>query len=107
MYDDENSVISAIRSFARAFVLKRAFSSELLGALHMLARDGSYLSSQVTDRLLTHIQRGHLRTHERTARSKRFCRASSRSCGWLPEARSELRSCSISACKPCAAIGRP
>ena len=65
MCDDESSVITAIRSGARAFVLKRAFSSELLGALRMLARDGSYLSSKVSDRLLTHIQGGHLRTHKR------------------------------------------
>ena len=65
MYDDEIPVITAIRSGARAFVLKRAFSSELLGALRMLARDGSYLSSKVSDRLLTHIQSGHVCTHER------------------------------------------
>jgi len=33
MYDDENSVVSAIRSGARAFVLKKASSNELLDAL--------------------------------------------------------------------------
>src|SRR5580765_3171161 len=33
MYDDENSVVSAIRSGARAFVLKKASSGELLDAL--------------------------------------------------------------------------
>ena len=66
MYDDENSVISAIRSFAWAFVLKRAFSSELLRALCMVARGGSCLSSQASDRLLMHIQRGHLKTHQRS-----------------------------------------
>jgi DNA-binding NarL/FixJ family response regulator len=66
MYDGENSVISAIRSGARHFVLKRAFSGELLGALRTVARGGLDLSSQASDRLLTHIQRGHLRTHERS-----------------------------------------
>ena len=66
MYDDENSVVSAIRSGARAFVLKKASSGELLDALRTVARGGSYLSSQVSDRLLTRIQRGDLDTHERS-----------------------------------------
>src|ERR1051325_3783694 len=60
MYDDENSVVSAIRSGARAVVLKKASSSELLDALRTVARGGSYLSSQVSDRLLARIQRGDL-----------------------------------------------
>jgi DNA-binding NarL/FixJ family response regulator len=66
MYDDENSVVDAIRSGARAFVLKRASSNELLEAMRTVARGGSYLSSQVSDRLLTRIQRGDL---EATGRS--------------------------------------
>ncbi len=33
MYDDENSVVSAIRSGARAFVLKKASSADLIDAL--------------------------------------------------------------------------
>src|SRR5947209_12357159 len=64
MYDDENSVVSAIRSGARAFVLKKASSTELLDALRTVARGGSYLSSQVSDRLLQRIQRGDLETHD-------------------------------------------
>jgi DNA-binding NarL/FixJ family response regulator len=60
MYDDENSVVSAIRSGARAFVLKKASSNDLLDALRTVAKGGSYLSSQVSDRLLTRIQRGDL-----------------------------------------------
>jgi len=64
MYDDENSVVSAIRSGARAFVLKKASSTELLDALRTVARGGSYLSSQVSDRLLQRIQRGDLDTRE-------------------------------------------
>jgi len=66
MYDDENSVVTAIRSGARAFVLKKASSAELLDALRTVARGGSYLSSQVSDRLLARIQRGDLDTHDRS-----------------------------------------
>jgi DNA-binding NarL/FixJ family response regulator len=66
MFDDENSVVSAIRSGARAFVLKKASSGELLDALRTVARGGSYLSSQVSDRLLSRIQRGDLETRDRS-----------------------------------------
>src|SRR5450759_2914543 len=66
MYDDEHSVVSAIRSGARAFVLKKASSGELLDALRTVARGGSYLSAQVSDRLLQRIQRGDLDAHERS-----------------------------------------
>jgi len=66
MYDDENSVVSAIRAGARAFVLKKASSGELLDALRTVAQGGSYLSSQVSDRLLTRIQRGDLETRVRS-----------------------------------------
>jgi DNA-binding NarL/FixJ family response regulator len=66
MYDDENSVVSAIRSGARAFVLKKSSSAELLEAMRAVARGGSYLSSQVSERLLTRIQRGDLETHDRS-----------------------------------------
>src|ERR1035441_9872707 len=70
MYDDENSVVSAIRSGARAFVLKKASSAELLDALRTVARGGSYLSSQVSDRLLARIQRGDLDTPGRSAHAR-------------------------------------
>jgi DNA-binding NarL/FixJ family response regulator len=66
MYDDENSVMSAIRSGARAFVLKKASDADLLEALRMVARGGAYLSPQVSDRLLSRIQKGDLESH-RTA----------------------------------------
>ena len=66
MYDDENSVVSAIRSGARAFVLKKASSTELVDALRIVARGGSFLSSQVSDRLLARIQRGDIETRDRT-----------------------------------------
>ncbi len=60
MYDDENSVVSAIRSGARAFILKKASDTDLLEALRMVARGGAYLSPQVSDRLLARIQKGDL-----------------------------------------------
>lgn len=63
MYDDENSVLSAIRSGARAFILKKASDSDLLDALRMVARGGAYLSPQVSDRLLSRIQKGDLESH--------------------------------------------
>jgi DNA-binding NarL/FixJ family response regulator len=60
MYDDENSVVAAFRSGARAFLLKKASSSDLIDALRTVSKGGSYLSSQVSDHLLTRIQRGDL-----------------------------------------------
>src|SRR5579862_1479341 len=60
MYDDENSVVSAIRSGARAFILKKASDTDLLEALRMVSRGGAYLSPQVSDRLLARIQKGDL-----------------------------------------------
>lgn len=60
MFDDEHSVVSAIRSGARAFILKKASDADLLEALRMVARGGAYLSPQVSDRLLSRIQKGDL-----------------------------------------------
>jgi DNA-binding NarL/FixJ family response regulator len=64
MYDDENSVVSAIRSGARAFILKKASDSDLLEALRVVAQGGAYLSPQVSDRLLTRIQKGDLESRQ-------------------------------------------
>jgi len=60
IYDDEHHVVSAIRSGARAFVLKKASSQDLLEALRAVAKGGSYLSPQVSDCLLQRIQNGNL-----------------------------------------------
>ncbi|HLY16267.1 MAG TPA: response regulator transcription factor [Bryobacteraceae bacterium] len=60
MYEDENSVVSSLRSGARAFVLKKASAADLVDALRTVARGGSYISSQVSDRFLTSIQTGDL-----------------------------------------------
>jgi DNA-binding NarL/FixJ family response regulator len=64
MYDDEHSVVSAIRSGARGFVLKRASDNDLIDALRTVAKGGSYLSPHVSDRLLHRIQRGNLESNE-------------------------------------------
>ena len=64
MYDDENTVISAVRSGARAFVLKKASDNDLLVALRTVAAGGFYLSPQVSDRLVTRIQRGDLESKQ-------------------------------------------
>jgi DNA-binding NarL/FixJ family response regulator len=60
MYDDEHSVVSAIRAGARAFILKKASDANLLEALRMVAAGGMYLSPQVSDRLLNRIQTGDM-----------------------------------------------
>ena len=60
MYEDEESVVRAIRSGARAFVLKKASHTDLIDALRVVAKGGSYLSPQVSDKLLHRIQSGTL-----------------------------------------------
>jgi two-component system response regulator DegU len=67
MFDDENSVVSSIRGGARAFILKKASDSDLLEALRMVAAGGMYLSPQVSDRLLTRIQKGDLESRPAAA----------------------------------------
>ncbi len=64
MYDDENSVMGAIRAGARGFVLKRASDMDLVEALRMVAAGGIYLSPQVSDRLLMRIQKGDLEARQ-------------------------------------------
>jgi len=58
MYDDEESVVSAIRAGARGYVVKRASAGDLLEALRTVARGSSYLSPNVSERLLSRIRRG-------------------------------------------------
>jgi DNA-binding NarL/FixJ family response regulator len=64
MYDDENSVMGAIRAGARAFILKRASDMDPVEALRMVAAGHIYLSPQVSDRLLVRIQKGDLESHQ-------------------------------------------
>jgi len=58
MYDDEDSVVSSIRAGARGYVVKRASSGDLLDALRVVARGGSYLSPHVSEQLPARIRRG-------------------------------------------------
>jgi DNA-binding NarL/FixJ family response regulator len=62
MFDDEQSVVDAIRSGARAYVLKTSSSRDLLEAFRTVAKGGAYLSPQVSDYLLQRIQSGNRRS---------------------------------------------
>jgi NarL family two-component system response regulator LiaR len=62
MYDDESSVMGAIRAGARAFLLKSASADDLLDALRAVAKGGFYLCAQVADRMQSRIQKGELET---------------------------------------------
>jgi DNA-binding NarL/FixJ family response regulator len=57
IYDDEQSVVSAIRSGASGYVLKKASGSDLLKAIKTVANEGSYLSSQVSYHVFQRIKR--------------------------------------------------
>jgi DNA-binding NarL/FixJ family response regulator len=60
MHDEDTHVVGSIRAGARGFVLKAASLNDLIDALKTVARGGSYLSPQVSDRLLARIQKGNL-----------------------------------------------
>jgi DNA-binding NarL/FixJ family response regulator len=59
--------VGAVRSGARGFVLKKVSDSDLLEALHVVARGGAYLSPQVSDRLLNRIQKGDLESKQQAS----------------------------------------
>jgi DNA-binding NarL/FixJ family response regulator len=65
MHNDENLVMSAIRAGARGFVLKRASSAEVLEAMRIVARGGTYLGSNISDLLLARLQRGDTSIEDR------------------------------------------
>lgn len=67
MYEDENTVVGAVRSGARGFVLKKVSDNDLLEALRVVAGGGAYLSPQVSDRLLNRIQKGDLESKQESA----------------------------------------
>jgi len=62
MYEDEDSVVSAMRAGARGFVLKQASEMDLVDALRTVARGGTYLSPEVSDKLLRRLQNGNMET---------------------------------------------
>jgi len=57
IYDDEQSVVSAIRSGASGYVLKKGSGSDLLKAIRTDANEGSYLSPQVSYHLFQRIKK--------------------------------------------------
>ena len=67
MYEDEKTVVGAVRAGARGFILKKVSNSDLLEALHVVAQGGAYLSPQVSDRLLSRIQKGDLESKQNSA----------------------------------------
>lgn len=67
MYDDEHSVVSAMKAGARGFVLKRASETDMVDAIRAVAKGGTYLSPRVSDRLLDRIQKGNLGTDTQAA----------------------------------------
>lgn len=62
MYEDEDSVVAAMRAGARGFVLKQASEIDLVDALRTVARGGTYLSPEVSDKLLRRLQNGNMET---------------------------------------------
>jgi DNA-binding NarL/FixJ family response regulator len=58
MYDDEHTVVGAVKAGARGFVLKRASDADLVYAIRTVAQGGSYLSPRVSDRIFQRIQNG-------------------------------------------------
>jgi DNA-binding NarL/FixJ family response regulator len=68
MFDDEASVMAAVRAGARGFVLKKACATELVDAVRTVARGGTYFGAQVSDRLLSGVQAGKLRPPTRPGR---------------------------------------
>jgi DNA-binding NarL/FixJ family response regulator len=65
MFDDEASVMAAVRAGARGFVLKKACATELIDAMRTVVRGGTYFGAQVADRLLSGVQLGKLRAPAR------------------------------------------
>ena len=60
MFDDEASVLGAVRAGARGFVLKKACATELVDAMRTVVHGGTYFGAQVSDRLFSGVQSGKL-----------------------------------------------
>ncbi|MDR3700170.1 MAG: response regulator transcription factor [Candidatus Sulfopaludibacter sp.] len=56
-YDDEDSILAAIRAGVRGFVLEKSPAQEILQAVRTVAAGGTYLSSSASSRLLACVQR--------------------------------------------------
>jgi DNA-binding NarL/FixJ family response regulator len=57
IYDDEISVVSAIRSGAQGYVPKKASGSDLLQAIRTVVNEGSYLSPHVSCHLFQRLKK--------------------------------------------------
>ena len=57
IYDDEDSIVAAIRAGARGFVLKKAPAREVLNALRKVAGGGTFLSQSASGPLIELLQR--------------------------------------------------
>lgn len=58
MYDDDATVMEAMRAGARGFVMKSGSDEDLIQALGTVARGGSYLSPRIAEQFLLHIRKG-------------------------------------------------
>jgi len=58
IHADEQSVVAAIQSGARGYVIKNASGRDLVEAVRTVANGESYLSPQVSRHLLSRVQRG-------------------------------------------------
>ena len=108
MYEDEDSVVSSIRAGARGYVVKRASSGDLLDALRVVARGGSYLSPQVSEQLLARIRRGQAETAGRHPSLAQLTPREFQVLGLIVEGKAskEIAVILTSEWKPCAAIVR-
>jgi len=59
MHDTEEFILGALRAGARGFVLKKGSQHDLLDALRAVAQGGTWLSPQVSDKLMVRIQEGN------------------------------------------------
>jgi len=57
---DENALVSAFRSGARAFLLKTASSADLLDAVRIVSQGGFYMGAHISDLILARLQCGDL-----------------------------------------------
>ncbi len=57
IYDDEDSIVAAIRAGVRGFILKKSSAKDILSAVRKVAAGGTYLSPHASNQLLTRLQR--------------------------------------------------
>jgi DNA-binding NarL/FixJ family response regulator len=62
MLDDEESVAGALLAGVRGFVLKKASLADLVEAMRTVVQGGTYLSPEVSDKLLHRMQTGNFET---------------------------------------------